>query len=124
MITQSLSPFLKIKLNLFFHLNIASLGLQELETALSLLDLKFDVIGITETKIVKGIPPLTDPSLSGYEHYDTHTECSKGVTLIYVMYSLVCNRRKYLENIMYKSNNLESVSVEIEITGKKNEIFW
>ncbi len=118
-------PNSKNKNKAFFHMNIASLGLhkEELETALSLLDLEFDVIGITETKILEGIAPLTDPSLSGYEHYDTPTECSKGGALIYVKDSLVCNRRKDLEKIMYKSKNLESVFIEIEITGKKNQIF-
>ena len=40
-------------------MNIASLGLhkEELETVLSLLDLEFDVIGITETKLFEGGGP-------------------------------------------------------------------
>ena len=106
-------------------MNIASLGLhkEELETALSLLDLEFDVIGITETKFLKGVAPIIDPSLPGYVHYDTPTESSKGGALMYVRDSLVCNRRTDLEGLMYKSKKLESVFVEVEVTGKKNKIF-
>ena len=42
-----------------FHLNIASLSKNkdELETILNMIDLKFDVIGITETKIKSANPP-------------------------------------------------------------------
>ena len=42
-----------------FHLNIASLAKHkvELETSLNMLKYKFDIIGLTETKIIKGISP-------------------------------------------------------------------
>ena len=108
-----------------FHMNIASLNLhrEELETALSLLNFEFDVIGITETKFMKGVAPIVDPSLSGYSHYHTPTESSKGGALVYVRDSLTCNRRSDLEGIMYKSKLLESVFIEIENVGKKNQIY-
>ena len=72
-------------------MNAASLNKHkdELMTALSLLDFQFDIIGITETKFQKGITPLNDPSLPGYEHRHTPTESSKGGALIYVKDSLV-----------------------------------
>ena len=40
-----------------FHLNIASLSKhkEELETILNMIDLKFDILGITETKIKSNI---------------------------------------------------------------------
>ena len=44
-----------------FHMNIASLGLhkEELEAALALLEVDFDIIAITETKIIKDINPIS-----------------------------------------------------------------
>ena len=66
-------PYTNDKSKALYHMNIASLNLHkdELETALSLLDFQFDVIGITETKFIKGIAPIIDPSLTGYKHYYT-----------------------------------------------------
>ena len=51
-----------------FHMNIASLGMHkdELEAALSLLDVQFDIIAITETKIVKYIKPIYDINIMSY----------------------------------------------------------
>ena len=106
-------------------MNIASLNLhrEELETAISLLDFEFDVIGITETRFVKGVAPIVDPSLAGYRHCHTPTESSKGGALIYVRDSLTHSRRNDLENIMYRSKLLESVFVELEVVGGKNQIY-
>ena len=111
--------------NSMFHLNIASLGLhkEELETSLSLLNFEFDVIAITETKIRAGIEPIFDPSLTGYKHYQTPTECGKGGALIYIKNKFNCKQRKDLEEKMYKSCELESVFVEVINEGKKNKIF-
>ncbi len=116
-------PYSNGKNKALFHMNIASLNLHkdEMETALSLLDFQFDVIGITETKFQKGIAPIKDPSLTGYKHYHTPTESSKGGALLYVKDSLVFDRRDDLENLMYKSKELESVFIEVEVTGKKNK---
>ena len=40
---------------------------EELETALSLLEVDFDIIAITETKIIKDIKPTYDVKLKGYD---------------------------------------------------------
>ena len=63
-----------------FHLNIASLSKHkdELETILMMLKYKFDIIGISETKIQKNIIPNYDISLKGYKPYSTPTEGEKG----------------------------------------------
>ena len=64
-----------------FHMNIASLGLHkdELEAALSMLDVEFDIIAITETKIIKDVDPIYDVNLQGYQPpYLTPTESFKG----------------------------------------------
>ena len=108
-----------------FHLNIASLGLHkdELVTALSLIDLKFDVIAVTETKIKKGILPIYDPGIPGYEMRQTPTESDKGGALLYIRDNIDFKRRTDLEKICYKPKNLESVFIEVINKNKKNTIF-
>ena len=51
-----------------FHINIHSIQLhfEELKLMLQLLNFKFDVLAITETKIEKGIDPIIDICLDGY----------------------------------------------------------
>ena len=92
-------------------MNIASLNLhkEELETSLSLLETKFDIIGISETKFIKGITPIIDPKLPGYKHHHTPTESSKGGVLMYIREGISFTRRGNLENMMYKAKELESV---------------
>ena len=82
-----------------FHMNIASLNLhkEELETSLSLLSFQFDIIGITETKFIKGIAPIVDPKLPGYKHHHTPTESSKGGVLMYIRENLNFKRRGTLK---------------------------
>ena len=108
-----------------FHMNIASLNLhkEELETSLALLDNKFDIIGITETKFIKGVAPIIDPKLPGYKHHHTPTESTKGGVLMYIREGISFKRRGNLENMMYKAKELESIFYEVENTGKKSEIY-
>ena len=49
------------------HLNIASLGMhkEEFEDILSILDLDFDILGLTETRILKEQNPTYDTSITG-----------------------------------------------------------
>ena len=85
-----------------FHLNIASLGLhkEELEDLLSILDLNFDVVGLTETKIKKYILPIYDTSLNGYNTFITPTESGKGGGLFYTLkINIIVNQ----ENILIKN---------------------
>ena len=86
------------------HLNIASLSLhkEELESVLTMLDFKFDVIGISETKIMKGINPNYDISISGYNHFSTPTESEKFVVILYVAKVHKCNPRKDLDSMCIK----------------------
>ena len=107
-----------------FHLNIASLTLhkQELETLLSMLNYKFDIIGITETKIMKNKVPIVDININEYKKFDTSTESEKGGVILYVNNDLVSNERKDLDNLIYKSFQLESVFVEIINKNGKNII--
>ena len=61
------------------HSNIASLGTQkdEFEDMLSILELYFDILGLTETKIIKEQNPTYDTSITGYKEYFTPTESTK-----------------------------------------------
>lgn len=106
---------------LFFHLNIASLSKHkdELEAILSSLHFKFNCIAISETKIKKGINPIFDINLKGYNCFNTPTEANKGGILLYISDTLKCKPRKDLENMIYKSHQLESTFVEIVNPGKK-----
>ena len=107
-----------------FHLNIASLGLHkdELVGALSLLDVQFDIIAASETKILKNIKPTYDIKLPGYEEYPVPTESSKGGVIIYVKDNIEHKRRFDLEAKMYEAGKLEGVFLEILNGKKKNEI--
>ena len=109
-----------------FHINIASLGLhkEELIAAISLTNLEFDIIAISETKIMKNTTPTYDITLPGYkEPFHTPTESHKGGVLIYVKENLDVKRRNDLESKMYEAGMLESVFIEILNDKKKNEIF-
>ena len=105
-----------------FHLNIASLSKHkdELETILSMLNYKFDTIGILETKIRNGIAPTYDINIKGYNTLSTPTESEKGGTILYIADHLKYKIRKDIDSLMYKSNELESVFIEIINPNKKN----
>ena len=106
------------------HERIASLGLHkdELVTALSLLKVKFDIITLSETKIIKGTKPTYDITLPGYKEYSTPTESSKGGVIIYVKEEIEIKRRIDLESTMYEAGKLETVFLEILNEKKKNTI--
>ena len=55
--------------NSYFHLNISSLSyhFDELQDLLSDINFKFDIIGITESKIQSNTQPLTNINLPGYD---------------------------------------------------------
>ena len=104
------------------HLNIASLSLhkEEFEIVLTLLDFKFDIIGISETKLKKGINPNFDISLIGYNHFSIPTESEKGGVMLYIANEHKCKPRDDLSSTVYKSYELESVFMELIIPNKKN----
>ena len=90
--------------------------------SLNVLSFQFDIIGITETKFIKGIAPITDPKLTGYKHHHTATESSEGGALMYIRENLKLKGRGDLENLMYKPRELESVFYEVN-PGKKGEVY-
>ena len=76
-----------------------------------MLDYKFDIIGITVTKIIKNKPPIYDMNIIGYKH-STPTESTKGGTVLYVNDNYNSKPRKDLDSIAYETEQLESVFVE------------
>ena len=103
-----------------FHLNIASLQyhFEELKILLNMLDLVFDCIMITETKLQKHNAPKIDINIPNYHLFHTPTEASKGGTLIYISNKLISKPRKDLE--IYESKRVESTFSEIIIPNGKN----
>ena len=83
----------------------------ELVTSLSLLEFEFDMISVTGTRIIAGIDPIYELSLTGYNYYQTTKESEKGGVIIYV--------KNNIDVKMYKSCLLESVFLEIVNEGKK-----
>ena len=106
------------------HLNIASLAKNkdEFEACLSLLKFKFDIIGISETKIKSNTQPIYELGMKGYSHFQTPSDANKGGVIIYVLDKHVSTPRQDLEKLMYKSKLLESCFVEIIVPNKKNII--
>ena len=110
--------------NLFsiFHLNIASLSKHksDLETLLTMLNFKFDIITITETKLQTSTQPTFDINLLNYNLYQTPTESTSGGTLIYV--SKILNSKIRNDIKIYKPRELESTFIEINNPRKKNTL--
>ena len=76
-----------------FHTNIGSLAKHkdELQTTLTMLEYKFDIIVISETKLSKNSKPSFDINL-GYKCYPVDTESAKGGSFIYVSGTLNQNK--------------------------------
>ena len=87
------------------HLNIASISahIDDLRTLLTLLDHKFDIITISETRIKKGISPTTNIELEGYTIDHTPTEASVGGVLIYMANHINFKVRHDLNALTYKT---------------------
>ena len=105
-----------IKYFSILHLNIHSLQfhIEELKIALQLINLKFDFICITESKIIKNCPPKIDIKIKGYQDpTGTPTEAEKGGVLIYIKEGIDFKPREDLN--IYRSKELESFFIEASI---------
>ena len=99
------------------HLNISSLQhhFEELDI-LNTSETKFNVIGITESRLKKGISPLSNINLQSYKIEHTPTESEKGGSLLCMSSNLTY--KVWNDWKMYKSKELESVFIEIVNKGK------
>ena len=105
-------------------MNIASISKykEDLITVLSLLDFKFDFIGITESKIKKNSAPITYINTEGYNHYSLPTDGDKGGSLLDISDRFESKPRNDLDKIMCKPKELESKFREIILKNQKNTI--
>ena len=85
------------------------------------LNFTFDIICISESKILKDIDPIVDISIDGYQApISVPTEATKGGVLIYVKIGMKYKPRNDLK--MYKSKELESTFIEIINDKDSNDI--
>ena len=96
-----------------FHLNACSpnKNFDDLQHLLSCTWKTFDIIAISETRIIKNISLLNNLNLNNYSFEFTPTETSAGGTLLYIANHLsykCCNDLN-----IYKKNELESTFIEI-----------
>ena len=104
------------------HTNLASLNLHfdDLKLILSLLKFKFDIIAITEHKILKD-SAITNINLDGYYPFEYDPiETTHGGTGFYIDKSIDFVRRSDLE--FNSPGNYESTFIEIIFPDKKNTI--
>ena len=68
------------------HLNISSLpyNFDQLETLLTTLKVKFDILAITESRLKTGKKPINNIDLQGYVVESTPTDASCGGALLYI----------------------------------------
>ena len=105
----------------FFHINSCSLNknFEELQNLLLSTNTQFDVIAITETRIMKNTSVTQNIELSNYSFEHAPRESSSGGTLLYIANHLSHKTRRDLN--IYKKFELESIFVEI-INSKKSNI--
>lgn len=104
-----------------FHLNISSLPfhIEELSSFLQTNKLAPTILGITESRLKKGFPPIVDISIPDYNIEHTTTESSNGGALLYIAKNISYKPRQDL--LLYKSKELESVFIEIITKGQKEK---
>ena len=104
-----------------FHLNPFSLtkNFDDLQHLLSYTRKRFDIIAISETRIIKNISLLNNLNLNNYSFEFTPTETSAGGTLLYIANHLPYKCRNDLN--IYKKNELESTFIKL-VNPKKSNI--
>ena len=105
-----------------FHINSCSLSknIQDLEYLLNSTSINFEVIAISETRIVKGKTPVNSLNLMNYSHQFWPTESSAGGTLLYIRNHLSHKPRNDLS--IHKPTELESSFIEISDPKRSNII--
>ena len=119
---SNLDVELKSKCLSFFHLNINSLSknFDNFNHLINKLKLEFDILGISESRILKSQSLNTNVSLQNYVIEQTPTESTAGGALLYI------NKRHSYKTCpdltIYKPKKLESIFVEIVLSKKSNLI--
>ena len=101
-----------------FHNNVRSLcrNLEHLEThLLNELDFKFDVVGVTETKINNSSPLLFNPNISGYNFEYVPTPLASGGVGLYIDKTINYDILEKTSTVAF-----QALWIEISFTKKKN----
>ena len=96
------------------------LSFEELGELLHEINIKFSVVGISESKLRANLNPLSNTTLKNYNIEHTTTESEKSGTLLYISSELNYKVRSDLK--MYKTKELESIFIEIINKKGKNQI--
>ena len=104
------------------RLNISSLpyNFDQLETLLTTLKVKFDILGITESRLKTGKQPINNIDLKGYVVESTPTDASCGGAPLYINKNINYKLRKDLK--IHKSKEVESIFIEIINKKERNII--
>ena len=113
---------LKSKCLSFFHLNVSSLSkhFDNFNHLINILKLEFDILGISESRILKSQSLNTNVSLQNYVIEQTSTKSTAGGPLLYIN-----KRHSYKTHpdlTIYKRKKLESIFVEVFLPKKSNLI--
>ena len=103
-----------------FHLSISSLPCHcsKLRSLLSVCNIDFDVIGITESRIKRDQKTLSSIKIPNYKVEQCSTDSANGRALLYIKNDTLYKVRNDLK--MSKSKKLESIFIEIINTKNKN----
>lgn len=103
-----------------FHINIASINahIDDLNTLIEFLGHPFDIIGITETKILENREPLANIKIIGYDFENTPTESFFGGCGIFIRSDYDYEKRDDLSLSVHTI--AESVFVELKSQSNKN----
>ena len=118
---SNLDVELKSKCLSFFHLNINSLSknFDNFNHLINELKLEFDILGISESRILKSQSLNTNVSLQIYVIEQPPTESTAGGALLYINKRHSYKTRPDLS--IYKPNKFESVFVEV-VFPKKSKL--
>ena len=113
---------LKSKYLSFYHLNINSLSknFDNFNHLINELKLEFDILGISESRILKSQSLNTNVSLQNYVIEQIPTESTAGGALLYINKRHSYKTRPGLA--IYKPKKLESIVVEVVLPRKSNLI--
>ena len=114
-------PNMKNSLSLF-HINTCSLSknFEDLEYLLKTTNTNFNIIAISETRILKNTKIVKNINIPNFSYEFTPTESTAGGTLIYIADHLAYQKRNDLT--IYSKNYLESTFIEIMNPSKTNII--
>ena len=90
---------------------------EEFDKLLNSLHIKFNVIGVTESRLKLNVQALVNINLKTYNTDENPTELEKGGAFLYISYDINYKVRKDLN--VYEAKELESIFIEIINKNRK-----